>query len=147
MTLSIWGNDSMKHDGTDSSIQNVRPIDMLVPDDFPRPESIGAISGAIPKLLLVEYEGKLYPSGCTPLDILGRWDICEDLVQQFQSKCLETKRGKRADMLEELILEQYLTRLLGTGWVSAAEGRWIIRRVAIVLNWPMPEILAYPAKL
>lgn len=130
----------MKHNNSNLPIQDAQPVNMLlVPDDFPRPGNAGAISGAMPKLSLVEYEGKLYPAGCTPLDIFCRWDICEDLVQQFQAKCLETKRGKRANISEEHILEQYLTRLLGTGWVSDAEGRWIIRRVAMVLNWPAPK--------
>lgn len=43
-------------------------------------------------------------------------------------------------MTELEILEQYLVRLLATGWVSPAEARWTIRRCAELLGgWLIPH--------
>ncbi|MBC7500577.1 MAG: hypothetical protein H7315_08770 [Herminiimonas sp.] len=41
-------------------------------------------------------------------------------------------------MTHEAILDQYLTRLLTTGWMSDAEARWTLRKVAERLGWPTP---------
>lgn len=109
-----------------------------IPADFPRPVHPGAVSGVMPKLLLVSYGGKLYPPGCTPPEMFERWDICEDLAQQLQKKCIESKAGKRSHMSETEILAQYLERLLKTGWGSDSEMRWVIRRTAELLQWPVP---------
>jgi hypothetical protein len=117
-----------------------------VPSDFPRPMHHGAIAGAQPKLLLTEYDGRYYAPGGTPPEVWQRWDICEDLAQQFYHKCLATKAGKRSGMSESAILEQYCTRLLKTGWGSDEELRWVIRRAAAVLSWPVPELATEPAR-
>lgn len=37
------------------------------------------------------------------------------------------------------ILDQYLSRLIATKWTSEAEARYIIRRAAKILNWPVPN--------
>jgi hypothetical protein len=110
----------------------------LVPADFPRPETPGAVSGFQPKLLLTQYAGKFYAAGCTPSALYSRWDRCEDLAKQLAAKSLESKHGKRFHMSELAILEQYLPRLITTGWTSEAEARFIIRRAAELLNWPVP---------
>lgn len=81
-----------------------------VPEDFPRP-LIGAVPGAQPKFLATIYQGRFYLPGCTPPELFNRWDICEDLAQNFASKSLESKAGKRAHMTETAILDQYLERL------------------------------------
>jgi hypothetical protein len=109
-----------------------------VPSDFPRPAVLGAIGGVQPKLLMVRYEGKFYPPGCTPPELYARWDKCEDLARQLAEKSVESKLGKRAHMTEVEILDQYLRRLIGTRWTSEPEARWIIRRVATKLGWPVP---------
>lgn len=111
----------------------------LVPADFPRPVHFGALPGTQPKLLMVQYGGRYYSPGCTPPEIWERWDICEDLAQQFCRKSIENKAGKRAHMSETAILDQYLERLLKTGWGSDAEMRWVIRRAAELAQWPVPE--------
>ncbi|GGC75421.1 hypothetical protein [Undibacterium terreum] len=108
-----------------------------VPHDFPFPlPTPGSIGGVQAKVQLVEYEGVLYSPGTTPLDRFARWDICEDLAQQFKVKCLETKAGKRAHMSESEILQQYYDRLSSTGWTSQPEAKWIMLRVAALLAWP-----------
>ena len=113
-----------------------------VPADFPRIASRGAIGGIQPKCLLVQYEGdgKYYQQGCTPPDILERWLFCEDLAQQLQAQCLTTKLGKRAHMSEVDILDQYVDRLKQTNWGAPEEMHWVIRRVASIINWPIPAV-------
>lgn len=109
-----------------------------VPDDFPRPQHSGAVSGAQPKFLATEYEGKYYSPGCTPPEVYVRWDICEDLAAQFVTKCLKNQTGKYSHLSQAEILEQYCERLLKTGWASDDEMRWVIRRTAQLLGWPAP---------
>lgn len=109
-----------------------------VPDDFPRPQSAGAVSGFQPKLLMVEFHGQLYAPGATPPEVWDRWNTCEDLAHQFVEKCRRNQTGKYAHLSEIEILEQYCTRLLKTGWGSDEELRWVIRRTAAMLEWPVP---------
>lgn len=42
-------------------------------------------------------------------------------------------------MSEVAILDQYLVRLMQTKWGSDDEMRWVIRRTAALLEWPVPE--------
>jgi len=125
--------------------EGVVPIDICEPDytrvpaDFPRLEIHGAVSGFQAKLLLISHEGKFYPMGCTPPELFARWDRCEDLAYQLARKSLESKEGKRAHMSKLEILNQYLPRLIATGWTSEAEARFVIRRAAAILDWPVPE--------
>jgi hypothetical protein len=109
-----------------------------VPEDFPRTELLGAVGGAQPKLLLARYEGRLYAPGCTPPEVYTRWAHCEDLANHLAAKAVESKQGKRSHMAEVEILEQYLPRLIATRWTSEPEARFIIRRVAQILDWPVP---------
>lgn len=126
--------------------QTDRPNDTAaqyaVPADFPRPGVASSVAGFQSKLPLVAYHGKYYLPGATPPELFGRWDICEDLAQQFVPKCRESKAGKRSHMSETAILDQYLPRLLKTGWGSDEEMRWVIRRTAEMLGWPVPKSAA-----
>jgi hypothetical protein len=110
-----------------------------VPADFPRPGEAGSVGGVQPKVLLTEYNGKYYVPGCTPPELWASWDFCEDLAKQLAAKSLESKAGKRAHMSEKEILAQYLPRLIATKWTSEPEARWVIRRVAKMLGWPVPD--------
>jgi hypothetical protein len=113
--------------------------DFTVPDDFPRPQHLGAVPGAQTKFLAVEYQGRFYSPGCTPPELHERWQHCMHLVPQFVSSCIENKKGKRAHMPEADILAQYLVRLIEAKWVSDAEAKWVIRETAKLLGWPAPE--------
>jgi hypothetical protein len=119
-------------------VSHTEPDYSLVPADFPRPEIPGAVSGFQPKLLLTQHAGKFYSAGCSPPELYSRWFRCEDLAKQLAAKSIESKHGKRSHMTELAILEQYLQRLIATGWTSEAEARFIIRRAAELLNWPVP---------
>lgn len=114
-------------------------IHLQVPANFPRPRHLGAVSGAQPKILATQYEGRFYSPGCTPPELHANWQHCVSLVEQFVPACIETKAGKRREMPEVEILDQYLTRLIATRWCSEAECRWVIRETAKLLGWPAPE--------
>lgn len=118
--------------------KNWRPDYSQVPADFPLPKTAAAIGGAQPKLLLTTYEGRYYAPGCTPPQVYASWKHCEDLAQHLATKALESKQGKRSHMLEVDILDQYLPRLIATKWTSESEARFVIRRVAEMLAWPVP---------
>lgn len=110
-----------------------------VPTDFPRPKHLGAVAGAQPKILVTQFQGRFYSPGCTPPELYERWQHCMSLVEQFVAACIETKAGKRRDMAEVEILDQYLTRLIATRWCSEVESRWVIRETAKLLGWPEPQ--------
>lgn len=109
-----------------------------VPPDFPRPVHHGAVSGVQLKLLLTQYQGHFYIPGCTPPELFQRWDVCEDLAKQLSAKSIKSKAGKRRHLSDVEILDQYLPRLIATRWTTEEEARWIIRRTAAILGWPVP---------
>lgn len=113
---------------------------LKVPSDFPRPVSTGALPGNQPKFLVTSYQGKFYLPGCTPQEIYERWQICEEIVQQLAIKSREAKKGKLSHMSESAILEQYFLRLIRANLTSEAEARWVIQRVATVVEWPIPPL-------
>lgn len=112
---------------------------LFVPDDFPRVMSMGAIGGAQAKLLLTEYQGKYYAPGNSPPELYNRWIYCEDIVGKMCTLSLNSKAGKRSHMSEADILSQYLDRMLHAKWASEQELHWVARRVASILQWPLPE--------
>ena len=116
-----------------------------VPADFPRPVHLGSLPGAQPKFLMTKYKGRFYSPGSSPPELFEAWRICEDLAIQLAQKSLESKNGKRADMSECAILEQYLTRLIETKWTTVPEAKWTIRRVAALLGWPTPSSSQAPS--
>ncbi|MDB5854784.1 MAG: hypothetical protein JWR22_2825 [Herminiimonas sp.] len=93
---------------------------------------------------MVENEGRYYEPSRTPPEIASRWEVCDDLAVKLQGKALESSTGKRAHMSKADILEQYLPRLIATRWTSEAEARWIIRRTAEKLGWPVPPSCKEP---
>lgn len=109
-----------------------------IPADFPPPSAACGLAGVQPKLSMVMFAGKLYLPGGTPPERLARWETCEDLATQFVEKCRRNETGKYAHLSRTEILAQYCERLLQTDWGSAAEMRWVIRRTADLLNWPVP---------
>lgn len=84
------------------------------------------------------YRGRFYSPGCSPPELIERWSACEDIAQQLAVKSVESKAGKRSDMSETEILDQYLPRLIATGWVSEPEAKWVMRRTAELIGWQVP---------
>ncbi len=110
-----------------------------VPKDFPLPVYAGAVAGSQPKLLLVRHSDGTYGAPeSSPRELHHNWKYCEEVIEHLRVKSLESSAGKRAHMTHEAILDQYLTRLLATGWMSDAEARWTLRKVAERLGWPTP---------
>ena len=122
-----------------------------IPTDFPSTGIVSAISGMQPKVAMVEYEGRFYVQGNTPPERYDSWLYCETLATQFVVKCSRNQHGKYAHLSEVEILDQYCVRLLRTKWASDAELKWVIRRTAELLGWPVPASAAtqqaapYPA--
>jgi len=117
-----------------------------VPVDFPKPQYFGAVGGAQPKFIMTEYRGRFFVPGCSPPELYYRWCLCEELAEQLAEKSVESEKGKRSHMSREEILEQYLPRLIKTRWTTVPEARWILRRVAELLQWPtIPSSLEPPS--
>ena len=102
-----------------------------IPDNFPRlPHEDGEPSA----------HHYLVP-GCPAPELYGRWQECSQLVPQFVTSCIETKKGLRSNMSEAAILDQYQSRLIESQIVSRDEARWVIGEVARLLGWPSPTPL------
>jgi hypothetical protein len=119
--------------------------DFSVPADFPGPGVHSSLAGFQPKLALTTCQGQFYPPGGTPSELYRRWDVCEDLAQQFVRTAAESKAGKRAHMSEVDILDQYCLRAMTMGWGSDDEMRWVFRRASSLLDWPVPPSAAIEA--
>lgn len=115
-----------------------------IPEDFPRPKIHSSLAGSQSKLALTQSGGKFYLPGGTPPELFRRWEICEDLARQFVDKSIECRAGKRIHMSEQEILDQYCVRAMKTAWGSNDEMRWVIRRAAEILRWPVPTSALAP---
>lgn len=60
-----------------------RSIYSGVPADFPIAAIPSALSGAHPKMSLVEEDGKFYAPGTSPSQVASAFEVCEDLVVQM----------------------------------------------------------------
>lgn len=129
----------MNIENTDSLVDDEDAEFGQIPADFPRPLHLGAVPGAQPKLLMVKYKERFYMPGCSPPELYESWRVCEDLATQLVEKSLASKAGKRSHMSEIDILNQYLIRLIHTRWTTVPEARWVIRRTAELLSWPIPS--------
>ncbi|MBJ9658616.1 hypothetical protein I5588_29275 [Burkholderia multivorans] len=58
--------------------------DRRVPDDFPRDQDLGSVTGVQPKLLVREVDGR-YQNGLTDEQLWVRHDACEDLARQLSA--------------------------------------------------------------
>jgi hypothetical protein len=130
--------DDEKSEDSDDSLFATLPL------DFPRPTHVGAIGGAQVKLLTTEYRGRFYTPGCTPPELLERWHACQIMAKHLAEKALESKSGKRAHMTQVQILDQYIPRLVAANLTSEAEARWVMRRAAELLDWPIPDSATEP---
>ena len=122
-----------------SDIESLSENYELIASDFPKLHHLGAVPGSQMKLLAVKFENKYYTPGDTPPERFKRWQNCEDISRQFCSASLNSKVGKRSHMSEEAIIDQYLERLLHTGWMTTAEAHWTMRRTTHLLGWPLSK--------
>ncbi|MDP2005655.1 MAG: ATPase with chaperone activity [Rubrivivax sp.] len=72
-------------------------------------------------------------------EIASRYELCEDLAQMLTEQA-STKKWElgvtEADVLERI--ERGL--LADAAIVNAAEARWVVRRLAELLDWPDPGV-------
>lgn len=76
-------------------------------------------------------------------DMAARYELCEDLAQLLteQAAHMQFKLG----ITEALVLEQCENGLLnGPAVVTPREARWVVCRLAELLQWPMQALLERP---
>ena len=85
-----------------------------VPDDFPVTAIPSAVSGAQPKISLVEEGGKFYAPGTSPSEVLAAFQMCEDLVSQMIPYCQRKLATFEGD--QEATVKATLRGLLAKRW-------------------------------
>ena len=104
-----------------------------VPIDFPVNPIQAALTGAQPKVNLVEEDGYCYASGTAPSEVSEIFQTCEDLAQQFVAYCREKESSGFGTHIQ--ILECMHSSLLTKDWCTPAQYDWIVRRTAHLLKW------------
>ena len=68
------------------------------------------------------------------------WHICEELALHLASECAQAKsEGDRSVRAVDILLKSY--RLIeALGWGEPPLLNWIVRRIAALLHWPVPDI-------
>lgn len=111
----------------------------FIPTDFPFDNFQSALSGAQPKLAMVEVEGKYYQEGNTPLQQIERYLMCEDLAHQGLEYCKrKIKEGAIVDANAAMI--RLFSGLQSKDWCTSNQNIWIVNRVATLGNWPQPQL-------
>ncbi len=81
--------------------------------------------------------GKIKPSIGRD-EMAGRYELCEDLAQLLTEQA--ATQQFQLGITEDLALDRCLQGLLATpDVVSKAEARWVVCRLAELLQWPLPE--------
>lgn len=79
-------------------------------------------------------------SGDRRMDRCLNWNICEDLALHLASECAQVQvEADRFVRPIDILLKSY-SLLDGLGWGEPPLLRWIVRRVAGLLQWPVPDI-------
>lgn len=108
-----------------------------IPADFPTDNYNSALSGAQPKLAMVEIEGKFYPEGNTPRQLLERYLMCADLANQGLEYCNRKIKEGTVDDPNAAMLRLF-SGLQSKNWCSLDQKKWIVCRVAVLGNWSAP---------
>ena len=86
--------------------------------------------------------GKIKPT-LGQRDLATRYELCEDLANLLTEKAANMQFT--LGITEELVLQQCELGLLAEpAVVSPAEARWVVCRLAELLNWPMAQLLQSP---
>ena len=81
--------------------------------------------------------GKIKPT-LGQREMAARHELCEDMAQLLTEQA--ANQQFQLGITEDLALERCLQGLLATpDLLSEAEARWVICRLAELLNWPLPE--------
>jgi hypothetical protein len=109
--------------------------DRRVPDDFPRDQDLGSVTGVQPKLLVREVDGR-YLSGLTEEQLWVRYDACEDLASQLSAYA--SRKIASSGLSPDLALtraEKGVRLKVDTGeWdFSQHEVTWVMKRTRQLL--------------
>lgn len=86
--------------------------------------------------------GKIKPT-MGQRDMAQRYELCEDLANLLTEKAANMQFT--LGITEDLVLQQCEQGLLADPSVfSALEARWVVCRLAELLNWPMDQLLQAP---
>ena len=84
--------------------------------------------------------GKIKPT-LGQRELAARYELCEDLANLLTDKAANMQFT--LGITEELVLQQCELGLLAEpAVVSPVEARWVVCRLAELLNWPMAELLS-----
>jgi hypothetical protein len=76
-------------------------------------------------------------------EMAQRYELCEDLANLLTEQA--TNQQFTLGITEELVLAQCEQGLLtAPAVVTPAEARWVVCRLAELLNWPMDQLLQAP---
>lgn len=113
-------------------------MNTTIPADFPLNNYQSSLSGAQPKIAMIEVGGTYYEEGNAPDQQLERYLMCEDLAVQGSAYCKrKIEEGTVADSSAALL--RMYAGIKDKGWCTAGQYRWIGRRVAELNKWQIPE--------
>src|SRR6266571_8620954 len=93
-----------------------------IPDDFPRGEVLGSVSGFANKLLLVKAEGGKYEvPNFSEEELAYRFQKCNVLAGKVSRAAVRSKAGPCAHLSEGAILEKYLLPMRRDFFATEAE--------------------------
>lgn len=98
----------------------------------------------IPSSFMALYvpQGKIKPT-LGQRDMAARYELCEDLANLLTEKAANMQFT--LGITEELVLAQCETGLLTEpAVVTPLEARWVVCRLAELLQWPMDQLLQAP---
>lgn len=109
-----------------------------VPDDFPRDQDLGSVTGVQPKVLVREVDGR-YQSGLSEEQLWVRYDACEDLASQlsaYVSRKIDSS-GLSPDVALTRAKKGVRLKVDAGEWdFSRAEVAWVMNRTRQLL---LPE--------
>lgn len=97
------------------------------PSDFPRQHAFSALSGAQPKLSVLEIDGRYYLDQPDEDEIYQRYDVCADLVEQLITYCEKKKQPAHS---WEALLNAVAQSLSQKPWgLTPDENAWIMKKL------------------
>lgn len=108
-----------------------------VPPDFPITPTVSAVSGAHPKLSLVQEGGKFYAPGTSPSEVLEAFEVCKDLVTQLAPYCQRKLAEFGGD--QTATVKAVFQGLLDKRWCTVEQSKWVILKTAQQLGWSVRE--------
>lgn len=110
------------------------PVDVQIPDDFPRDLAPAALSGAQPKVAARLIDG-CYVVGMSAEERLAHYRMCQDLVDQLLDH-FARKMEHSPQAVEQLVQNFHHTALSHHWGTTVVENRWIEQQLRTKLAPP-----------